>query len=220
MQHTFDAASVRGVVFDFDGTLVNSLDVTFEAFNVGIVSQGEKPMSWEDLSRHFGTGEDRIFAAILGEERAPAAFAACRTHIIENMHGIHIHDGVLEMLDALHAHGIATSIFTGRSWPTTELILRHHGWLERFVTVVANDHISHPKPSPEGLLLALERMDLKPQEVLYVGDSPLDVLAARSVGSPSVAALWDERVDQAALRALGPTYLAQYPRDLLQILDS
>lgn len=208
---------VRGIVFDFDGTLVDSLELTLQAFNVGIVAQGGVHHSWAELSRHFGTGEDRIFATILGEQRGAAGYAAYTAHLAANLDAVVAHSGVIEMLDELRSREIPIAIFTGRSWPTTQMILQHRGWQERFVTVVANDHVARPKPSPDGIALTLGRMGLEPHEAIYVGDSTVDILAAHAAGAQAVAALWDSRVDQAALRALDPSYFAHHPSDLLKL---
>lgn len=208
----------KGVIFDFDGTLVDSLGVTERAFNAGIVSQGGKPHTWEELSRYFGTGEDRIFAQILGEEKAAEAYSACRAYLSEHMHEVPLHAGIEALLSGLQERQIPVAIFTGRSWSTTELILKHHGWTDRFVTVVANDHVAKPKPAPLGIELALSRMNLQASEVLYVGDSDVDLLAARAAGCCGVAAFWDSRVRRTALQALRPDHIAYHPEALLDWL--
>lgn len=152
-------AKLKGIVFDLDGTLVDSFGLTLKAFNHALASQGEKQRTADEIMRFFGPGERQIFAAMLGSEaKAQAAYAAYRSYVDENLSQALLHAGVTELLEGLGSAGLPVSIFTGRSWATTEIILRHHRCLERFVTIVAHDHVTSAKPSPEGLLLALRRM--------------------------------------------------------------
>lgn len=208
----------KGVVFDLDGTLVDSLATTFDAFNHGIVLCGVRPHTADEIIAHFGPGEAEIFARIVGKDRAQEAYAACRRYLDEHLEDVPLHDGVLPLLDALAENRIPISIVTGRSWNTTEVILRHHGLLDRFVTVVANDHVPHPKPAPDGIRLALERMSLRPEETVYVGDSAVDIQASRSAGSGSVAALWDGLASREALAIHDPHHWANHPSELLQLV--
>lgn len=211
---------LKGIVFDLDGTLVDSLSLTFDAFNRGIVQQGGQIHTPQQLMAHFGPGEDKIFLKILGSKsKAEKAYLACREYLDENLHRCPLHEGVLDLLDHFKNAGVPMSIFTGRSWNTTEVILKHHGLLDRFVTVVANDHVDHPKPSPEGLYLALKRMALQPGEALFVGDSPVDILAARSAGALGVAALWDLLADRGLLERHQPHHWAEKPKELIRIWE-
>lgn len=208
----------RGVLFDLDGTLVDSLSVTVEAFNQGILSQGGKRHTFEELSRYFGPRESKVFEAIVGEDLADAAYSVCRAYLDQNMGRLPLHAGVREVLDSLKQASVPVSIVTGRSWDTTELILKHHGILDRFVTVVADNHVSQPKPAPDGLALALGRMGLGPKEVFYVGDSGMDMLAAKRVGCAGVAALWDRLANPAQLALHAPAFFARDPAQVLDFL--
>lgn len=210
---------LKGIVFDLDGTLVDSLSATFDAFNHGIVSLGGRKHTPQEIMSHFGPGEGEIFARILGPDKADAAYRASREYMDANLHRVPLHEGVAELLDVLKSRSIPISIFTGRSWNTTEMILRHHGLLDRFVTVVANDHVDFPKPSPAGLHLALGRMNLDPAQVLYVGDSEVDIRAAHSAGSNGVAALWDLMADRTALERHTPHHWAESPGRVLEIYE-
>ena len=207
---------VKGVVFDLDGTLVDSLKTTFDAFNHGIVLCGGRAHTPDEIMQYFGPGEREIFAQIVGPERAVEAYAACRRYLDEHIEDVPLHDGVDAMLDELSGRRVPISIVTGRSWNTTEVILRHHGILNRFVTVIANDHVPLPKPSPHGIQLALQRMAFRPEEISYIGDSAVDVQAAHSAGARSVAALWDRLASREALAQHFPHHWASHPSELLK----
>jgi HAD superfamily hydrolase (TIGR01509 family) len=208
----------KGIVFDLDGTLVDSLSATFEAFNHGITQAGMRPHTPAEIMKYFGPGELEIFSAIIGPEKAEAAYATYRAHLSHHIGRVPLHAGVGEMLDDLKARNLPIAIFTGRSWNTTEVILRHHGILDRFVTVIANDHVSAPKPSPEGLKLALSRMKLTPTDALFVGDMAVDMQAARAAGAPSAAALWDVTARREQLAQHQPHYWVNSPRELCELL--
>jgi AHBA synthesis associated protein len=209
---------LKGIVFDLDGTLVDSLTVTFDAFNHGITLCGGRQHTPAEIMSYFGPGEGQIFAKIVGPEQAEKAYAACREYTDQNLHRIPLHPGIAELLETLKSTGMPISIFTGRSWNTTEIILKHHRLLDRFVTVIANDHVPRPKPAPDGLRLALSRMRLEPSGVVLVGDMPADIQAAHTAGAGSVAALWDLMAKREELEPHSPHYWAEKPAELLQIL--
>jgi phosphoglycolate phosphatase/pyrophosphatase PpaX len=208
---------LKGIVFDLDGTLVDSLSVTFDAFNYGITQFGGRKHTPAEIMKYFGTGEDEIFVQIMGKEKAAQAYAACCKYTDENLAHVPLHSGVGDLLENLKSAGVPISIFTGRSWITTEMILKHHGLMDRFITVVANDHVDFPKPSPAGLHLALSKMKLNPNEVLFVGDSPADMIASRAAGSQGVAALWDLLAEKELLQPHEPHHWATHPMDIWKV---
>ncbi|OFZ54564.1 MAG: hypothetical protein A2428_17545 [Bdellovibrionales bacterium RIFOXYC1_FULL_54_43] len=209
--------NLKGIVFDLDGTLVDSLSLTFDAFNHGIMNQGGKHHTPEELIKYFGTGEGEIFAQIVGPERAEAAYAASRGYLETHIDAVPLHRGIDELLSAVKAADVPVSIFTGRSWNTTEIILKYHHLLENFVTVIANDHVDHPKPSPEGLLLAAERMRMEPSEILFIGDSPVDIRAAHRAGAQGVAATWDLLANREHLKEVEPHHWAEKPQQIWEL---
>ncbi len=206
--------TAAAVVFDLDGTLVDSLSSTFAAFNHGIVAVGGAPLEPKELVAFFGPGETRIFEKLVGADRAEEAFIASRDFMDRNLANVPLHEGVAELLDTLENLGLALAIFTGRGSETTDLILGHHGLLDRFGAVVTSDHVIHSKPSPEGLHMALGKLGVEAARALFVGDSPLDLVAARRAGAIAVAATWDLAVDRAALEAAGPDHWVHAPKDV------
>ncbi len=210
----------KGILFDLDGTLVDSLKVTFEAFNQGILSQGGKRHSPAEIMAYFGPGEKEIFAQIIGREGAQAAYDVSCKYMDDSMTSIPLHAGVGDLLEKIKSAGAPVSIFTGRSWNTTEIILRHHRILDRFITVIANDHVKAPKPAPDGILIAAERMKMEPAGLMYVGDSVVDIRSAKGGGAQAVAAAWDLIADHQGLRAHEPHHWAETPADVWEIFQS
>jgi HAD superfamily hydrolase (TIGR01549 family) len=209
--------ALRGLIFDLDGTLVDSLSSTFEAFNEGFRRCGAREHTPQEIMAHFGPGEGEIFARIVGREKAQEAMDAFLEHTQAQVGRAPLHAGVAELLESCKSAGVPVSIVTGRSWETTEMILRHHRVLDRFVTVICHDHVSSSKPSPEGILLACKRMSLDPHQVLYTGDHPVDIRAARSAGSGGVAALWDLLASREHLAAHDPHHWAERPAQVWEL---
>lgn len=208
---------LKGIIFDLDGTLIDSLPATLEAFNHGIITMGGKQHTPQEIMGYFGPGEDKIFSRILGPEKAQAAYDASREYLNQNLHRISLHSGVGDLLEKIKSAGIPVSIFTGRSWITTEIILNHHRLLDRFVTVIANDHVGNPKPAPEGVLLAASRMRLDPAKTAYVGDTWADIQAAHAACSSSIAATWDLMADLNLLAKENPQHWAKKPLEIWDI---
>ena len=208
---------LKGLLFDLDGTLVDSLSTTFDAFNFGLQTVGHPTLTPEQIVKHFGPGELQIFQAIVGHDKARTAFDAALEHMDRNLGKMPLHKGVRELLDRLHQERVPLSIITGRGWESTEMILNHLGILNRFVTVIANDHVPEPKPSPRGIQLALERMQLEAPQTLYIGDSWVDIRAAQTAGSGSVAALWDWLVRREHLESHTPHHWAETPDHVWQL---
>ena len=208
---------MKGIVFDLDGTLVDSLAATFDAFNHGITLMGGKTHTPQEIMAYFGPGENEIFAQILGPEKAADAYQACRSYLDDHLVRVPLHEGIGELLESIKSAGIPISIVTGRSWNTTEMILKHHALLDRFITVIANDHVSAPKPSSEGIRLALSRMKLEPKDIIYVGDSSVDIQAAQSAGAGSIAALWDLLANREELSKYTPHHWAETPSRVWEI---
>lgn len=210
---------IKGLVFDLDGTLIDSLAVTIDAFNHGIMHFGHTKKSSQEILAYFGPGEGEIFSKILGPENSPTAYAVARAHMDAYVGKIPLHEGVKELLEGVKSLGLPYSIFTGRGQETTEMILNHHGIREEFVTVVTSDHVDQPKPSPEGLYKCLKKMKMKPEDVFFIGDSPVDMQAARSSGAIGVAALWDLMSVRSSMEAWTPAHYAEKPKTIWEILN-
>lgn len=209
------SAKKYGVIFDCDGTLVNSLDLALQSFNYALKVTGEAPRTPAEIKRYFGSAADRIFLQLLGnKEKALRAFEHFLDHQ-SNLAGLtHLHEGVREMLDQFQAHDVPLGIVTGRHARDLEIVLKPHRLADYFITLVADNQLPKSKPAPDGLLLAAEKMGLEPGQTLYIGDSPMDMKAAQAAGAMAVAALWDPLAHKEEMQQENPAFLARHPRDI------
>jgi HAD superfamily hydrolase (TIGR01509 family) len=181
----------RGVLFDLDGTLIDTWDLYIEAYIRSFEPHFKRRLSLEELLRLRPTSEIRVFRRALA---APEAAAAHR-EFLRQYRTLHptlfggVYAGVLDMLDALRRRELPLGLVTGKSRPAWEITASLVG-LGPFQVVVTDEEVREAKPDPEGLFLALAHLGLAPAEALYVGDSVVDAQAAHAAGIPFAAALW------------------------------
>ena len=192
----------RVVLFDLDGTLIDSLPMTFTAFQDALEPfVGRRPPVAEILER-FGPADQEIVADWVGAEHAADAVRLLYASYDRQLAGVKPFPGIPEILDALEGEGRRLGLVTGRGRPSTEVILAALGWTDRFAVTLTGDEIPNPKPAPDGLRVALERLGAAPADAVYVGDTDKDTRAARAAGIVAAAAAWGTP-DDAALRAAG-----------------
>lgn len=205
-------------LFDFDGTLVDSLRVTLDAFKHAILEVTQRRVSDEDVLKHFGGGELSIFHAMLGQDLGARAYAVYREHVFARPATMPLHEGVPELLEALSGK-VRMGIVTGRGADSLEKLLDHHRLRARFEVVVAYDDVGTPKPDPAGIQLALKRLGAQAREALYLGDSWADIRAARAAGVRALGARWDRMAD---FERLSPEEQSErwlsHPSELLRLL--
>lgn len=209
--------SLKGVVFDLDGTLIDSVSFTFEAFNYAIGEVGGSPKTPAEIMQYFGPGETRIFAKLVGDDLAQAAAQLASKYLAKNISRVPLFAGIKEVLEYFRSQGIPLALFTGRESSTTMLILNEHKILNNFIKIVTQDHVENPKPHPEGLDACIRQMRLQPQEVIFIGDSIYDIQAAQRAGSVSCAAVWDLLAEKEQLMKLKPNYVLKSTFEILDL---
>ncbi|WP_218106088.1 HAD-IA family hydrolase [Micromonospora citrea] len=206
--------TVRAVVLDLDGVLVDSLAVAREAFARAygeVVGDGVAPV--EEYCRHPG----RYLPEVLELMGLPAALAEPFVRESNRLaHRVTPVDGAAELLRTLRRRGIGLAVATGRSGVRARDLLGRLDLLPLVDHVVGSDEVPRPKPAPDIVRRALRLLGARPAEALMVGDAPSDLLSARAAGVVAVAALWGES-DEEALRAARPDVVLTRLDDLLPL---
>ena len=214
--------NIKAVIWDLDGTLLNTLDDLAASVNAALAMNGMPLRSTEEVRAFVGNGIRRLMVrAVPGGEANPAFDKALED--FTRHYGAHSrdrtrpYDGILEMLDRLSAEGVKHAIVSNKIDFAVKALSRAY-FGERMCAAIGDDPSRARKPAPDSVLAAMREMGVTAQETVYVGDSDVDVLTARNAGVPCVAVLWGFR-DEACLRAAGAERLARTPDELREIIE-
>jgi HAD superfamily hydrolase (TIGR01549 family) len=206
---------IEGVLFDWDGTLLNSFEADSAAY-LAMFREMEIPWGVEELARHYSPNWYHVYkAANLPRHRWEAADAAWRKHYAHQRPKLI--SGAREVLRwaaARHEVGLVTS--GDRDRVTRQL--REFRLTRTFAARVCSGDTLRRKPHPDPLRLALRHLKLEPSACVYVGDSPEDLEMARRAGVRAIAVLGPFPTEQ-RLRAARPKFLLESITELPQLLD-
>lgn len=208
------------VLFDLDGTLVDTVPFILAAVRHAFQGYGRAPTDAEWIA---GIGTP-LRAQLASFARVPAdvedLFQRYRSFWLEH------HDretrcfpGAREVVAELSRRGHPIGIVTAKVEQGAQRTLRHTGLLEHVGAVVGADSCANAKPHPEPVLLALSRLGAEPSGALLVGDSPHDVAAARAAGTRAAGALWGA-CTRDALAAAGAEFLLEDVREVPDLVAS
>ncbi|MGH7232002.1 MAG: HAD family hydrolase [Nitrospiraceae bacterium] len=181
----------RSVLFDFDGTLIDTWRLYLESFRRSLEPHFNRLLTDAEILAYQPSAERRLFSRVIENGNVGGYFESFLAHYraLHETHNEGLYPGVRDMLGSLRAQGCRLGIVTGKSRAAWNLTFAATG-LPAFDVVITDDDVAHPKPHPEGLLAALQTVPATPDDTLYVGDSLLDCQAAHAAGMPFGAALW------------------------------
>ncbi len=183
------------MAFDLDGTLVDSAPDLAAAANAMLVALGERPLPEERIAAAIGDGIDVLVQRALaesagrapGEGRLAPARALFRDEYAKRVFSAsRVFEGVREGLAMLARRGIPLGCITNKHSRFTTALLEKAGLAQHLDFVLCADAPEQRKPAPYLLLEACRRLGIAPAELLFVGDSGLDVAAARAARCPVV----------------------------------
>jgi phosphoglycolate phosphatase len=204
------------VVFDLDGTLVDSLDDLHASVNHALRELGLPPRSREEVHGFVGEGVRLLLARAVAphDHLLEPALAAWRPHYEAHcLDRTRPYPGVEALLASA---GRTLAVNTNKPGALARRILGGLGLLPRFAAVVGGDEAPR-KPDPTGLLEIRARVGATPDATVFVGDSHVDVAVARAAGVPMVAVTWGYGA-RAELAAAGATTFAESAADLARFV--
>ncbi len=199
---------------------MKSLILGLGAYNYALERVGARPHAPQEIKQFFGTGADRIFMKLLDgdEKKSLEAYEYYYEFESSQVHEIIPHDGIIELLDNLKNAGIKMGVVTGRHFRELELMFKHHNLFHYFETIVCDNHLQNSKPHPEGILLAMKNLNVKPEDTFYVGDAVMDMVLTNAVGAKPIAAIWDSWANKDEMSKHNPAFIAERPLDIWSFL--
>ncbi|HET9554757.1 MAG TPA: HAD-IA family hydrolase [Anaeromyxobacteraceae bacterium] len=195
----------RLAILDLDGTLLDTLDDLAASVNHALAEVGRPPRSRLEIEAFVGEGARLLLERAVAPhgELAPAALAAWWRHYEAHcLDRTRPFPGVPELLTR---SGRQLAVHTNKPGRLARRILAGLGLLDRFASVTGGDE-APKKPDPAGTLEIMRRLGARPEETVFVGDSPTDVRTARNAGVTMVAVTWGFRPLE-ELRAAGAVHV-------------
>lgn len=199
LESRFDA-----VLFDLDGTLLDSVALILESYRHTLETHGLDPRPEQEILAGLGTTLETQF----GKWVAPSRVAALVETYIE--HNLTVHDryarpypGISELVHRLAAGGTPLAIVTSKRRRGTERGLAALGLTPCFAVQICADDVETPKPHPQPVHMALAALDVPAERAVFVGDATHDVHAGRAAGVKTVAVTWGA-APESALRQARP----------------
>lgn len=214
--------AINTVIFDMDGTLLDTLEDLADAVNAALASCGYPQRSLEEVRSFVGNGVGRLIADAVPEKTGEKELELCLAAFKEH-YALHWQDktapyeGVLPLLKELKNRQIRTAVISNK-YEAAVLQLCRDYFPGSFDTARGEREGVPRKPEPDAVYAILEELGVPKQQAVYVGDSEVDMATARNAGLISVGVTWGFR-DKHLLKERGADYIIDRPEDLLRVIE-
>ena len=193
---------IHGLIFDLDGTLADTLPVCFVAYRGAIEEFTGRDLSDAEIETLFGPSEEGIIRRAVPDRWRECLELHLEIYDREHSRCTGLFPGLEPILHLLRDRNVRLAIVTGKGPRSAEISLRHLGVRHLFDAVEVGSPEGGIKPV--SIRRVLDRWQLPPGRVAYVGDAPYDMRAANEVGVVALGAAWAETADASALSPLEP----------------
>lgn len=209
------------VIFDLDGTLLNTLEDLGDSVNYALKSFGYPKRTYEEIRSFIGNGiKDLIFKAVpneADEETSLKCLQIFKDHYKTNMQNKTApYDGIIELLEILNSKGFKLGIVSNK-YDFGVKNLNKYYFKDLIPVAIGECEGVRKKPAPDTVLKAMKELNSQKENTLYVGDSGSDMITAQNASVKSVGVTWGFR-DKKSLKESGADFLIDYPAQLLDIL--
>jgi phosphoglycolate phosphatase len=208
------------VLFDFDGTLIDSYPAITASVNHVRAEHGLPPLCEDEVRRHVGRGPQYLLRHTVPVGDVEANVAAYRAHHPSVLRsGTRLLPGAADALRALHERGLRLGLCSNKPVQFSRELVEYLGVASYLELILGPEDVPRPKPAPDMLRAALARLDVPAKQTLYIGDMVVDIRTARSAGV-SVWVVPTGSEDIEALRRARPDRLLRDLDELRELLAS
>jgi pyrophosphatase PpaX len=182
---------MKAIIFDFDGTIADTLPICYDAFQYVFKEFDNKDLSSEEIKEMFGPSETGIIRENLSNKNKDKAIEMFYTKYAENHeHLVKQNKDIDEMLLYLKENGVKLGIVTGKARRSLDISLEALKLEEFFDIIITGDDVKKPKPDPEGVIQALTLLNVQSDEAMFIGDSDADIHAGLQANLYTVGVQW------------------------------
>lgn len=209
------------VIFDLDGTLLNTIGDLCDSTNYALTTHGFPSRSIEEVTSFVGNGVQKLIerSVPLGTspEKTQLVLNSFRDYYKEHMQDkTEPYEGIIELLTELKSRGVKTAIVSNK-YDAAVRNLKSDYFEELIQEAIGESPTVPKKPAPDSVYTALNLLHAQKEECLYVGDSDVDMLTAQNAGVTSVGVTWGFR-SRECLQQAGAKHIIKHPLELLNLL--
>lgn len=213
----------KAIIFDLDGTLLNTLDDLAAAVNYALSLCGYPIRTTEEVRRFIGNGVIKLMQRAtpdgISEEEFDRCFEAFRTYYLHHMtDNTKAYNGIKELLAALKNKGIKTAVVSNKLHAGVVGLCKDY-FSDTLTCAFGVEDESERKPSPANVFKAMKAMGVSNEEAIYAGDSEVDVMTAKNSGLDCIGVTWGFR-DKEELTSSGAKYIVNVPGEILDIIEN
>lgn len=219
------ATALDAVLFDLDGTLLDTAPDFHWTLNALLAEEGLGPMDYATLRSHVSAGARAMVQAGFNLTLDDPAFDRLHQRMLA-LYASHLavdttlFEGLSEALQAFEKAGIAWGIVTNKPELYTQPLLDGLKLTERAASVICPDHVNQRKPDPESLFMACRQINARPQHCVYVGDHIRDIEAGRRAGMRTIAAAYGYIDASDSVASWQADHIITHGNELLPLLHS
>lgn len=210
------------ILFDLDGTLLNTLDDLADSVNVVMKRKGYRQRTKDEIREFIGDGVKLLITRSLPQGASEDEVLSClelfrEVYLKKMMNQTKPYDGILDVLKNLNAKGMKIGVVSNKPDEATKEMCKlfFNGSVD---VAIGDNHERKKKPEPDNVLEALRQLDSEKENTLYAGDSNVDMQTAQNTGLRSIGVTWGYRSKE-TLIAEGADYLVDEPYQILTLLE-
>ncbi|VEU80469.1 HAD family hydrolase [Haploplasma axanthum] len=212
---------IKGVIFDLDGTLLDSVTDIMNSLNKILGKYDYELKNYQEVRSYLGNGAQKLVERSIPSEKDREVL----NRIVSEYNDYYKknsnidtkpYDGIMELLEYLKNHNYKTAITSNKIQEGVTSL--NNDTFKGLIDVAIGERVGLKlKPNPDMIYLALKELNLNADEVLYVGDTEVDLLTAQNAKLKSIAVTWGFR-DYEVLADLNPNYIVNEPKEIINIL--
>lgn len=214
----------KGIIFDLDGTLLNTIDDLTDSVNAAMNRLGLKELSVDEVMDRVGNGFKVLLERSIPEDkRTDESIGIAYDAFVRKYEQCYAdktlaYEGIHELIAELSQSGFRMAVNTNKRTDYAKKLIELHFGTDTFIKVLGEGMGYPKKPSPEGALSLADLMGCEPDEVVYIGDSQTDVATGKNAGMKVIGVSWGFR-GRKALEECGADYVADKPQEIAAYLS-